>query len=180
MNRVRLEVKNNKFRSTTIKFAQAAALAFVLVIALPAKAGDDRAIKSRVSPVYPEIAKRMHIGGSVKLEATVDAQGKVTEVKAVSGNRMLSVAAEDAVRQWRFVPGSSDSNVSVEVNFAANLSKFFSMRAQSSGPACPPPQFAFIICGEFSRPRLRRPKPFRISELEALKTKSHATLILQA
>jgi TonB family protein len=96
----------------------AAALALILTIAMPARAADERAIKSRVAPVYPEIAKHMKIGGAVRLEATVDAQGKVTDVKTVSGNHMLAVAAEDAVRQWKFVPASSDSSVNVEVNFS--------------------------------------------------------------
>jgi TonB family protein len=93
-------------------------LALLLTLALPARAGDERAVKSRVAPVYPEIAKRMKISGEVKLEATVDAQGKVKDVKPVSGNHMLEVAAEDAVRQWRFEPGDGDATVVVAVNFA--------------------------------------------------------------
>jgi len=114
-----LQNRSNRMRSAGIAMFHAAALALILTIAMPARAADERAIKSRVAPVYPEIAKRMRIGGAVKLEATVDPNGKVTEVKAVSGNHMLAVAAEDAVRQWKFVPGSSDSNVNVEVNFNA-------------------------------------------------------------
>lgn len=105
---------------TGIRVFQGAALALVLAMALPLRAADERAVKSRVAPVYPEIAKRMRIGGTVKLEATVDAQGKVKDVKTISGNHMLAVAAEDAVRQWKFVPGSGDSNVDVDVNFAVN------------------------------------------------------------
>jgi TonB family protein len=88
-------------------------------MALPARAADDRAVKQRVSPVYPEIAKRMKIGGEVKLLATVDATGKVTDVKTVSGNHMLSVAAEDAVRKWKFEPGAGESHVDVAVTFNA-------------------------------------------------------------
>jgi TonB family protein len=99
------------------RFLQAAALALIVTFALPARAGDDRAVKSRVAPVYPEIAKRMRICGEVKLEATVDAQGKVKDVKPVSGNHMLEVAAEEAVRQWRFAPGDGDSVVTVSFNF---------------------------------------------------------------
>jgi len=41
-----------------------------------ARAADERAVKSRVTPIYPEVAKRMKIRGAVKLVATVDAQGK--------------------------------------------------------------------------------------------------------
>ncbi len=106
-------------RRLVIQLSQAAALALVLAMAMPARAADDRAVKLRVSPIYPEIAKRMRIAGAVRLEAIVDAQGKVTDVKTISGNHMLAVAAEDAVRQWRFVPGSSDTSVNVEINFAA-------------------------------------------------------------
>jgi TonB family protein len=99
------------------KLVQAAALAMMLVMALPAMATDARAIKTRVSPVYPEIAKRMRISGSVKLEAAVDSQGKVTDVKEVSGNHTLALAAKEALLKWKFAAASSDSNETVEINF---------------------------------------------------------------
>jgi outer membrane biosynthesis protein TonB len=41
----------------------------------------------------------------------------VTEAKAVSGNRILTPAAEDAVRRWRFAPGAGEAMVAVEINF---------------------------------------------------------------
>lgn len=93
------------------------AAALAVAVALSAHA-EDRAVKSRVAPVYPEIAKRMRIAGMVKVEATVDAEGKVNGVKTLSGNSMLSAAAEDAVRKWRFVAGSGESKVNVDLNFA--------------------------------------------------------------
>ena len=99
--------------------ASTVVLAMLCVFSVGVRAADERAVKSRVAPVYPEIAKRMRIGGVVKLEVTVDAEGRVTDVKAVSGNQMLSVAAEDAVRKWRFVPGSEQSIVEITLNFAA-------------------------------------------------------------
>ena len=104
---------------TGLRILQAAALALILAMVLPARAADERAIKTRVAPVYPEIAKRMRISGAVKIAATVDADGLVKDVKTVSGNHMLAVAAEDAVRQWKFVPGSGNSIVNLEVNFAS-------------------------------------------------------------
>jgi len=117
MHQVVLAAKAGVRRRMRFRFLQAAALALIVTFALPARAGDDRAVKSRVAPVYPEIAKRMRICGEVKLEATVDAQGKVKDVKPVSGNHMLEVAAEEAVRQWRFAPGDGDSVVTVSFNF---------------------------------------------------------------
>ena len=117
MNRISNGDWSHHWTRVGVKIVHGATLALILAIAIPARAGD-RAVKSRVNPVYPEMAKRMKISGAVKLEAIVDALGKVTDVKTVSGNRLLAVAAEDAVRKWKFEPGASNSNVSVEVNFA--------------------------------------------------------------
>lgn len=100
-----------------IRLLPAIAIALGMILAMPARPTDVRAVKSRVSPVYPEIAKRMRIDGSVTIEVKVDADGKVTQVKTISGNRVLSVAAEEAVRKWRFEPGSGQSTVDVSINF---------------------------------------------------------------
>lgn len=91
--------------------------AMMLAVTLHA---EDRAVKQRVAPVYPEIAKRMGITGVVEVQATVAANGKVTAVKTVSGNHMLASAAEDAVQRWKFVPADSQSTVNVDLNFTLN------------------------------------------------------------
>ncbi|MGA3373891.1 MAG: energy transducer TonB [Terracidiphilus sp.] len=101
-----------------MRLFQAAALAGVLMLAIPASAGDLRAVKSRVPLGYPEIAKRMRIEGEVRIEVTVDAEGKVTGVKTISGNRTLSSAAEDAARKWKFEPGPGSATVNVALTFA--------------------------------------------------------------
>ena len=101
-----------------MKVLQAAILVLTLAIAVQGRAADDRAIKSRTAPVYPELAKRMKITGVVKIEATVDADGKVTDVKTLAGSLILSPAAEEAVRKWRFVAGEKTSSVDVDINFA--------------------------------------------------------------
>jgi TonB family protein len=97
---------------------QATVLALGLALALPASGADVRAVRTRVAPVYPEIAKRMKIEGVVMVEVKVDSDGKVNEVKMVSGNRVLSAAAEDAVRHWKFESGSGPSTVDVSITFS--------------------------------------------------------------
>ena len=120
MNGRQFEIASRTARRAGIGFFQVTALALMVAMALPARAADERAVKARVAPAYPEIARRLKIAGLVKIEATVDPAGKVTGVKTVSGNRMLSAAAEDAVRRWKFESGSGDATVDVDINFTAS------------------------------------------------------------
>ena len=107
---------SSKFRWSGKGLAKTGVLALMLVMAMPALA-EARAVKMRVPPVYPEIARRMRVSGTVKLEAAVDSQGKVTDVKEVSGNHTLALAAKEALLHWKFAPAASDSNETVEINF---------------------------------------------------------------
>jgi TonB family protein len=97
---------------------QLAVAALAIATSLPLHA-DERPVKQRVAPAYPELAKRMRISGVVRVSATVAPDGSVTATKTVSGNHMLAAAAEDAVHKWKFVPASDQSTVEVDINFAA-------------------------------------------------------------
>ena len=61
-------------------------------------------ITHRVMPEYPESARHAGLQGTVVLDAVVNAEGAVTQLKAVSGPEALSLAAIDAVRWWRYEP----------------------------------------------------------------------------
>jgi TonB family protein len=106
-----------RLKKAAVRLLQAVALALAVTLAMPTRAADDRAVKTRVAPIYPEIARRMHIAGAVSIQATVDPEGNVSNAKATSGNALLAPAAEDAVRKWKFATGSGTSKVAVEVNF---------------------------------------------------------------
>jgi len=106
-----------RMRRLAVRFAQVSILAMVFVLALPAGATGEREVRSRVAPVYPELAKRMKITGTVKISATIDPDGKVIDAKTISGNKILSQAAEDAVKHWRFSAGTGTSISEVEVSF---------------------------------------------------------------
>ena len=63
------------------------------------------ALLRRVEPVYPDLAVAAHIRGVVILEASVDKDGRVVEVKVLrTANRLLDDAAIMAVRQWQYRP----------------------------------------------------------------------------
>ena len=116
----------NPLASSLLHFRQnvrsrLACFAFMVLLAVSAVTAraDERAVKTRIAPVYPELARRMKISGTVMVQVTVDSEGKVTDAKATSGNRLLAGAAEDAVRKWKFAPGDGVSVVNVEINFQA-------------------------------------------------------------
>ena len=58
----------------------------------------------KVQPVYPAEARRLHVAGSVVIDAVVNVEGQVDELKLVSGDPLLSAAALDAVRKWEYSP----------------------------------------------------------------------------
>ncbi len=58
----------------------------------------------RVPPVYPSRAKELHLQGKVMLEALVGRDGRVREIKVLSGDAILAQAAVTAVRQWEYEP----------------------------------------------------------------------------
>jgi TonB family protein len=117
MNIIRFEFPHNRLLRKGVRLILAVALVLMVASATPARAADQRAVLSRFAPAYPEIAKRMKISGVVRLEVAVDAAGKVTDVKTLSGNHMLSAAAEDAVRKWKFESGSGTATVEVSLTF---------------------------------------------------------------
>jgi len=55
-------------------------------------------------PTYPEIAKRIHVQGTVSVQVLVDVDGRVISAKAVSGSPFLTAAAQNAAMQARFSP----------------------------------------------------------------------------
>ena len=77
----------------------------------------ERRIKNKVSPTYPEIARKMNLSGVVKLEVTVAPNGTVKDTKVIGGNPILVMAATDAVKKWRFEPAGEDSTGIVEFKF---------------------------------------------------------------
>jgi TonB family protein len=76
-----------------------------------------RKAKLKVEPVYPDVARRMNIAGTVRLAVVVAPNGTVKSSKPIGGHPLLVNAATDAVRRWRFEPGPGESNGIVEFKF---------------------------------------------------------------
>jgi protein TonB len=57
-----------------------------------------------VVPTYPEVARAARVQGDVVLDCTISNEGRVRDVKILSGPILLQAAAVDAVRQWLYRP----------------------------------------------------------------------------
>ena len=77
----------------------------------------ERKVASRVTPVYPELAKKMHIHGTVKVEAIVRANGSVKTTRVLGGNPVLVDAALDAVGKWKFETAQNETTEVVQLVF---------------------------------------------------------------
>ena len=80
----------------------------------------NRKVRSKVTPSYPELAKRMNLTGVVKILLTVSPNGTIKEAKLLGGHPLLANAALDAVKKWRFDASPEESRGIVEFDFNPN------------------------------------------------------------
>lgn len=82
-----------------------------------AEADAGRKVISRIAPAYPELAKRIHLQGMVKVEAVIRPNGAVKSTRVLGGSPVLVNAATDAVSKWKFEPGPSETTEVIELTF---------------------------------------------------------------
>ncbi len=58
----------------------------------------------RVQPVYPVIAKQIHLQGVVEFTAVISKTGAIQNLQLVHGHPLLVTAAREAILQWRYKP----------------------------------------------------------------------------
>ncbi|MGZ7074208.1 MAG: energy transducer TonB, partial [Candidatus Angelobacter sp.] len=75
-----------------------------------------------VEPNYPLLAKQMKIQGAVVLEALIGRDGIIQHLHLLSGPTILSAAAREAVKRWRFRPYlQSGQAVETEAQITVNF-----------------------------------------------------------
>lgn len=77
-----------------------------------------RRVVNKVAPLYPELARRMNVSGSVKLEVVIAPNGSVKSEKIVGGHPVLAQSAEDAVRKWKWAPSPQETTDLIEIKFS--------------------------------------------------------------
>ena len=76
-----------------------------------------RKVKTRVTPAYPDLARRMNVAGKVKIDVVIGADGRVKTTRVVGGHPLLVQVCQDAVREWKFAPAPEETTQTVEFEF---------------------------------------------------------------
>ena len=79
-----------------------------------------------ISASYPMLAQHMNVQGSVILQAVISAEGLVEDLRVLSGPAILTTAAQQAVREWRFKPvvqngHAVETKARITVNFSIKV-----------------------------------------------------------
>lgn len=106
-------------------------------------------------PNYPPLARAARVTGVVRVEATVDPTGKVTQAKIIEGHQLLQKAAESAVTNWQFVAEPASEHLRTVV-----ITYDFQVEPKEDGPE------SEVIDGE-------TPTSFVIKEHSVLRTLDH-------
>ena len=77
-----------------------------------------RKLLDHPDPSYPPEAKRLRMEGSVILRLVIAPDGHVSSALAASGNPMLTTAAENAAKQWKYSPAAEETVSVVQINFS--------------------------------------------------------------
>jgi TonB family protein len=102
---------------------------------LPSKAAERENLRSTAVPelrqtveaTYPLLGQHASVQGSVVLQAVVGTDGSIEDLRVISGPAILSTAAQQAVREWRFKPYLQngqpvETKARITVNFSIRIS----------------------------------------------------------
>ena len=81
-------------------------------------AAKTRKVIQTVKPEYPPTLKVAQIGGLVRLSATVQPNGTVTQVEIRGGNPILAEKAQAAVMKWKYAPAPTQTVEEVALSFS--------------------------------------------------------------
>lgn len=81
-------------------------------------------VVKRVEPRYTEEARKIHYNGTVKLQGVIQKDGSINLVRVIQGlDHGLTDSAAEALRQWKFSPGTKGDgkpvpvSVNIDINF---------------------------------------------------------------
>ena len=94
----------------------------VLVMALSSTAvnlaaQESRKLISNPTPVYPEVARKMHLEGVVKVQVKIGTDGRIKETSVIGGHPLLVSSVEDTLKSWKYAPAGGETTTLLQFHF---------------------------------------------------------------
>jgi TonB family protein len=80
---------------------------------------EKRPVKRLVQPLVPELARKLNLTGTVKIEVTIAPDGTVKRTRVIGGHPLLASEAESAALKSTFQPGPRETTEVIEFKFSA-------------------------------------------------------------
>jgi len=81
------------------------------------QAQETRKLLAQSQPDYPELAKRLRLAGTVKVQVIIGTDGIIKNTKIVGGNPVLVESTLEALKKWKYAPSGSETTTTLEFNF---------------------------------------------------------------
>jgi TonB family protein len=81
------------------------------------QAQEGRKALSNPAPSYPEVAKRLRLVGTVKVQIVIGTDGRIKEKSFIGGHPVLVNAVEETLKNWKYAAGSGETTTQLEFNF---------------------------------------------------------------
>jgi len=94
-----------------------AAILLSAIAAASASGQEARKSISKPSPRYPEVAKRLNLVGTVKVEILIGPDGKIKNANVLGGHPILVNSTLDALKDWKYETSKSDTIATLTFEF---------------------------------------------------------------
>jgi TonB family protein len=81
------------------------------------QAQEGRKALSNPTPAYPEVAKKLRLVGTVKVQVVIGPDGRIKEKNFVGGHPVLVNAVEETLKNWKYAPASGETTTQLEFSF---------------------------------------------------------------
>jgi TonB family protein len=110
-------VRNIKKSLETLSFALMVCAVAAVSLNAQSEPVTRRPVRHLVTPAYPELAKKLNLSGSARIEVTIGADGNVKRTRILGGHPVLAAEAERAAQKSTFEPASSETTEIIEFKF---------------------------------------------------------------
>ncbi len=76
-----------------------------------------RPVRHLVTPVYPELARKMNLTGTARIEVIIGPDGTVKHTRVIGGHPVLAAEAEHAAEKSTFEPAPTETTEVIEFKF---------------------------------------------------------------